>query len=749
MARYLTLQNLADTSIVNGDLIGQIGFAASNDSDGGDAIAICSSISVKAEGTFDASNNPGAIVFATAPNNGPTDRLKVTNEGHFVPIADTSYDLGVSGSLHFRDVCLSGIVFDDGTYQTTAATAGGGGTPGGSVNQIQINDGAGGFTTATDSDRLAYIPSTNTLNLGRAIATDLYSGTQVTNFWYGDNFAIGGNNFLSLGATSDRNTAIGYGAAQSLTNGNDDNVIIGYDALNSTTTNCDLSVFVGSQIASNGGSYIGCIGIGGNILSTNSAGSLVGTIGIGYNVFNALTNGPDYDIGIGYNALNIYNESASVGGNIAIGYQAMYNISNGQYNVAIGFNALTNAGTRGGIDDNVIIGRGAAQGATTNFANNVAIGSEALGSTTNNLSTENVIIGRLAAQSCTNIDDSIVIGNNALSTLNLATAGNIILNNRDIYGAGGLVASDANRLLIGDTLGGNLLTKRIKIGGSNVVDVDTAVLEVECNSSTDVGLLVQGAASQSENLTNWENSSNVIQAYIDATGGFSGTCITFGDGTTQCTAAAGGGTPGGNSTEFQYNNGGSFDGTTGVVYEATNGTGILLKVHGTGSPKDNLFSVEYTGVNAETTVSIYRNNASDTSNLFQVRTEASGDLFTVSPTGKVYERSSHGNVEHSGSASSFTFDLDESNIFTATLSSTSSTVSIANGDVGQRFILRLTNGVANAKVGTWFSNINWPGGSPASGSLVNGETNLFGFLTYSGNGGTLYHDGFAIATGVT
>jgi hypothetical protein len=76
--------------------------------------------------------------------------------------------------------------------------------------------------------------------------------------------------------------------------------------------------------------------------------------------------------------------------------------------------------------------------------------------------------------------------------------------------------------------------------------------------------------------------------------------------------------------------------------------------------------------------------------------------------------------------------------------------------VGQRFILRLTNGVANAKVGTWFSNIgtwfsniNWPGGNPASGSLVNGETNLFGFLTYSGNGGTLYHDGFAIATGVT
>jgi hypothetical protein len=327
---------VCDTSIVNGDLIGQIGFAASNDSDGGDAIAICSTISVKAEGTFDASNNPGAIVFATAPSNGPTDRLKVTNEGHFVPLADITYDLGVSGSLSFRDACVSGIVFADGTYQTTAATAGGGGTPGG------------------------------------------------------------------------------------------------------------------------------------------------------------------------------------------------------------------------------------------------------------------------------------------------------------------------------------------------------------------------------------------------------------------------------NSTEFQFNDGGSFNGTTGVVYEATDGTGILLKVHGTGDPKENLFTVEYTGLTTETTVSIYRNNDTDTANLFQVKTETEDiDLFSVSATGKVYERSSYSNVVHTGHGTTFTFDLDESNIFTATVNSTAATVDVKNSDVGQRFILRLNNGVAGARVTNWFSNINWPGGQPASGSIINGETNLFGFLAYSGAGATVYYDGFAIATGVT
>lgn len=696
MARYLTLQNLSDTSIVNGDLIGQIGFAASNDSDGGDAIAICSSISVKAEGTFDGSNNPGAIVFATAPNNGPTDRLKVTNEGHFVPIADTSYDLGVSGSLHFRDVCLSGIVFDDGTYQTTAATAGGGGTPGGSVNQIQINDGAGGFTAATNSDRFVYDDSTNTFDLGRQSA-DNVAGGQFTNYWFANNFCVGGGNFsATMDSDANNNTAVGIDALGALTFG-DDNVAIGYQAGDALTASDDNTI-IGSQ-----------------------AGSAFG------NNINDNRN-----VVIGYQAANAATDIAS---NVIIGYQAGLSAAGPDGSVIIG----AQAGYDSDADYNVLIGYQCGYKADGNY--NIYIGKpqSSAGGAPNVTGSGNLILGR-------NFDPS----NNAIHGL-----------------PNGYSSTASEQFAIANSLVGDFSTQRIGVGEAAINALD-ATLHVIPQNSSDVVLKVEGAASQSANLQEWENSSNVTLAHVDATGGISGTSVTInnyalpladgsanqvlttdGAGNVTFEDAGGGGTPGGNSTEFQYNNGGSFNGTTGVVYEATNGTGILLKVHGTGSPKDNLFSVEYTGIDAETTVSIYRNNASDTANLFQVRTEASGDLFTVSPTGKVYERSSHGNVEHSGSASSFTFDLDESNIFTATLSSTSSTVSIANGDVGQRFILRLTNGVANAKVGTWFSNINWPGGNPASGSLVNGETNLFGFLTYSGNGGTLYHDGFAIATGVT
>jgi hypothetical protein len=215
-------------------------------------------------------------------------------------------------------------------------------------------------------------------------------------------------------------------------------------------------------------------------------------------------------------------------------------------------------------------------------------------------------------------------------------------------------------------------------------------------------------------------------------------------------AGGGGGTPGGNSTEFQYNNGGSFAGTTGVVYGATNGTGTIFEVHGTGSPKDTLFAVEYTGVDTPTTVSIY-NNDGQTANTFQVLTEGSGDLFTVSPTGKIYYNSSYSKIANSGNiGSSMTFDLDTSNIFTGTLTTTSITLSTTNGDVGQRFMLRLKqDGTGGRTVGTWFgSRVSWPGGSAPTLSSSANLVDLFGFLVTSGTSPNYFYDGFTIATGL-
>mgnify|MGYP001817489409 FL=1 len=293
---------------------------------------------------------------------------------------------------------------------------------------------------------------------------------------------------------------------------------------------------------------------------------------------------------------------------------------------------------------------------------------------------------------------------------------------------------------------------------SQRVDIDIDLSDYYTSAQVDtISGNLQTQIDANDNYQYWTITDGVNSENVSTTdtikftgGGNVGVSYNTSNNTVTISATAGGGTPGGNSTEFQYNNGGSFAGTTGVVYGATNGTGTIFEVHGTGSPKDTLFAVEYTGVDTPTTVSIY-NNDGQTANTFQVLTEGSGDLFTVSPTGKIYYNSSYSKIANSGNiGSSMTFDLDTSNIFTGTLTTTSITLSTTNEDVGQRFILRLKQGSGGSKtVGTWFGNrVMWPGGSAPTLSTTAGHVDLFGFLVTSGSAGTFYYDGFTIATGL-
>lgn len=177
-------------------------------------------------------------------------------------------------------------------------------------------------------------------------------------------------------------------------------------------------------------------------------------------------------------------------------------------------------------------------------------------------------------------------------------------------------------------------------------------------------------------------------------------------------------------------------------------TGTILQVHGTGA--EALFAIDYTGVDTPTTVSIY-NNDGQTEKVFQVLSEQGDEFFTVSPTGKIYYNSSYSQLANSGNiGSSITFDLDTSNIFSGTLTTTSITLSTTNGNIGQRFMLRLKqDGTGGRTVGTWFgSRVSWPGGSAPTLSSSANLVDLFGFLVTSGTSPNYFYDGFTIATGL-
>lgn len=143
----ITLQT-TDSSIVSGDRLGQLQYAASNESDGSAAIDIAGSVFCQAEGSFTSSSNPTSLILATAAADASAavGRIKVSDNGHILPMSDNAYDLG-NNDLGFRNQYLTeGIVLESNTPSSTTnklyneggtlkfnGSAIGGGT-GGSVN---------------------------------------------------------------------------------------------------------------------------------------------------------------------------------------------------------------------------------------------------------------------------------------------------------------------------------------------------------------------------------------------------------------------------------------------------------------------------------------------------------------------------------------------------------------------------------------------------------------------------------------
>jgi hypothetical protein len=126
MAQSITLQNLADTAIVNNDILGQICFAAPNEAGGTDSILISASIFARSEGTFAADNNATELVFATATSEsaapGATNYDMTLSSAGNLTVAG---DLTIDGDDLFMGTNTSGYVLvADGTNYNPVAISG-------------------------------------------------------------------------------------------------------------------------------------------------------------------------------------------------------------------------------------------------------------------------------------------------------------------------------------------------------------------------------------------------------------------------------------------------------------------------------------------------------------------------------------------------------------------------------------------------------------------------------------------------
>ena len=283
------------------------------------------------------------------------------------------------------------------------------------------------------------------------------------------------------------------------------------------------------------------IGLGTGAVETNTAvgfntlegydagvGGLWGrNVALGYQAGASMS----YSVAIGYNALR-GTMSAGSGNNVAVGSSSLSNITTGTHNVYIGSQGNGNASACTTGASNVAIGSGAYT--LTTVSNSIAIGrsssagassSTVVGYSANSASTapESVVIGKSASASDEQYSAgrSVAIGSGASAT------------GADCVALGFQATSGYYGLAIGRAANAAANCLSIRFGNANRIIGDAngqigineaapgAQLQVTSGAAARKGLIVKGAASQTANLFETQNSAGTTLFSVDKDGSLS------------------------------------------------------------------------------------------------------------------------------------------------------------------------------------------------------------------------------------
>ena len=260
----------------------------------------------------------------------------------------------------------------------------------------------------------------------------------------------------------------------------------------------------------------------------------------------------------------------------------------------------------------------------------------------------------------------------------------------------------------------NKTTNILTVNGTGVFDrigvndsTPDAMLDITCSSASTKGLIVEGAASQSENLIEGLVSNGTVAFKVDAGG----------DITCQSVTATGVNLTIGRSS------------VSPTIRVADGGNNLNIR-----------------NLNADKDINV---DIAESGNFFQIRTKDGGTTTTRvqwEDTGKRRDKAaSYADIKNNADATTVTFDLDVANVHQVTLGA-DRTFAVSSPSSGQRFMIRVLQDGTGGHSGTWFNTIKWAGGAPpvqpAAGHA--NEASLYGFLCV----GTNTYDGFVIGTGI-
>jgi fibronectin-binding autotransporter adhesin len=452
-----------------------------------------------------------------------------------------------------------------------------------------------------------------------------------------DNTAVG-TQALSTNTTGYHNTAIGFQTLQANSTGNY-NTAIGTLVLQSNTTGTGNTA-VGSQALQSNSVGSSNVAFGNLTLQANTYGS--GNTALGQNALQSNTTGNSNNA-LGQNALQ---SNTTGSNNLAIGLNSLSANTISNNNIGIGTNSL--ASTTGG--NNTAIGTGSL-GVNTTGTSNLALGynagnqdadvfrtvatlqnASAIGANSQVQSNNNLILGSVGSSGTTKVGIGTTQALNLLSVESIDyTAGTVSQSGTTITGVGTAFTAamvgdqitfadttsvaytaetitaftDATHLTasasqtISSAFNYRLHTPGLQVTTAGTVGVGTfspnAQLQVNSRATGTVAQIIQGAAGQTADLLQIQNTSGSTLIKVDNNGGLSvnaNTNVLASSATNGTTATAGlnvTGQKGGNNTAsgFTAGAGAALNLTGGAggdaVAGSTNGTGGALTIQG-GAP---------------------------------------------------------------------------------------------------------------------------------------------------------------------
>jgi hypothetical protein len=345
----------------------------------------------------------------------------------------------------------------------------------------QALDKASQYSVGVGANTVKYTSGANNVGIGHSAGLGV-SGSST----FANTVAVGYQALIAL-TTGAQNTAVGYQAGDALTTGAN-NTLVGYAAGTALTgsSNAIFGNSAGTAMTSGTGNVVVGSYAGGN-MNTN-----INTVAIGNGADAVATT--NYGVAVG--------ASAKVNGSaVAVGYQALTNITTGAGNTAVGYQAgaaLTTGGSNTlfgyqagqNLTDqarNVAIGDGA-MSTSVNGYDNTAVGHDALYSLSS-VFNNNVAIGKDAARSVTGTSGSVFVGGSA------STVSNANVNSVTVIGWSAQTKAD------GVSVG------RQSVGGTSTVTVGRSAGNSSSDSSVFLGYQA-GSSETGDNKLYIENSNS-------------------------------------------------------------------------------------------------------------------------------------------------------------------------------------------------------------------------------------------------